>query len=125
MVQSADPGADGTGCLMGSESTDRGRTWSAPQRTDIPNPGAKFRLHRLTTGRIVLIHNPNRSVRNPLAMWASDDDTATWFYKRVLTSFPGKLQYPDGFVDEKEGYVHFAFDYSRHDLIYVGARLPG
>jgi len=113
------------GCLLRSQSADRGRTWSPPERTEIPNPGSKFRLHRLTTGRIVLIHNPNpkSGVRNPLAMWASDDDMTTWSYKRVLTDFPGKLQYPDGFVDEEEGYVHFAFDYNRHDLIYVGAKL--
>ncbi len=118
--------ADGTGCLMRSESIDRGRSWSQPERTGIPNPGTKFRLHRLNTGRIVLIHNPNPNcgVRNPLALWASDDDMTTWFHKRILTDFPGQLQYPDGFVDEEEGYVHFAFDYNRHDLIYVGAKLP-
>ena len=118
--------ADGAGCLMRSESADRGRTWSPLGRTDIPNPGTKFRLHRLATGRIVLIHNPNPNcgIRNPLALWASDDDMKTWFYKRILIDFPGQLQYPDGFVDEEEGYVHFAFDYNRHDLIYVGAKLP-
>ncbi len=118
--------ADGLGCLLRSESTDRGRTWSPTKRTDIPNPGSKFRLHRLSTGRIVLIHNANAKcgVRNPLALWASDDDMKTWCHKRVLVDFPGQLQYPDGFVDEQAGYVHFAFDYNRHDLIYVGAKLP-
>ena len=114
----------GRGCIMRSESGDRGRTWSPPAPTDIPNPGSKFRLHRLRSGRIILIHNPNSRVRNPLALWASDDDMKTWPHKRVLADFPGALQYPDGFVDEDEGYVHFAFDYNRHDLIYVGAKLP-
>ena len=47
----------------------------------------------------------------------------TWPHKRIITDFPGALQYPDCFVDEDEGYVHFAFDYNRHDLIYVGAKL--
>jgi predicted neuraminidase len=118
--------ADGKGHLLRSESQDRGRTWSPPRRTDIPNPGSKFRLHRLSTGRIVLVHNPSPKpgVRNPLALWASDDDLASWPHRRVLIDFPGQLQYPDGFVDEAAGYVHFAFDYNRHDLIYVGARLP-
>ena len=51
--------ADG-GCLLHSESTDRGRTWSPPENTQIPNPGSKFRLHRLTTGRIVLFHARHR-----------------------------------------------------------------
>ena len=118
--------ADRTGSLKRSESTDRGRTWSSPVATDIPNPGTKFRLHRLRSGRIVLIHNPNPNpgVRNPLALWTSDDDMHTWSHKRTLIDFPGQLQYPDGFVDEAEGYIHFAFDYNRHDLIYVGAKLP-
>jgi predicted neuraminidase len=116
--------ADGVGCLLRSESADKGRTWSPTAATDIPNPGSKFRLHRLRNGRIILIHNPNPRVRNPLALWASDDDMKTWPHQRILIHFPGQLQYPDGFVDEEEGYVHFAFDYNRHDLIYVGAKLP-
>lgn len=118
--------ADGTGHLLRSESTDRGGTWSHPAPCGIPNPGSKFRLFRLSTGRIVLIHNPNDApgVRNPLALWASDDGMVTWPVKRVITAFPGRLQYPDGFLDEAGGYVHFAFDYNRHDLIYVGAHLP-
>ena len=48
----------------------------------------------------------------------------TWQHRRTLIDFPGQLQYPDGFVDADEKYVHFAFDYNRHDLIYVGAKLP-
>ena len=47
-----------------------------------------------------------------------------WAHRRILTDFPGRLQYPDGFVDEAEGYVHFAADYNRHDIIYWGAKLP-
>jgi len=118
--------ADGQGCLLRSESVDRGRTWSEPAKTDIPNPGTKFRLHRLRDGRIVLVHNPNArcGVRNPMSLWVSDDDLASWSHRRDLFQFPGQLQYPDGFVDEDEGYVHFAFDYNRHDVIYWGAKLP-
>jgi len=51
--------ADGTGYLKRSESFDRGHSWSVSEPTDIPNPGTKFRLHRLSNGRIVLVHNPN------------------------------------------------------------------
>lgn len=128
--------ADGTGRLRRSESRDRGRTWSPPEPTEIPNPGSKFRLHRLRDGRIVLIHNPNSATgdpnskeqaavnRNPLAMWISEDEMESWTTRRVLTDFPGMLAYPDGVVDEAEEYVHFAFDYNRHDVIYWGARLP-
>jgi predicted neuraminidase len=128
--------ADGTGCLWRSESTDRGRTWSELVRTDIPNPGSKFRLFRLRDGRIVLLHNPNpltshpnskhyaQCNRNPLALWVSEDDLESWASQRVVVDFPGHLAYPDGVVDEAEEFVHFVFDYNRHDVIYYGARLP-
>ncbi len=117
--------ADRTGHLLRSESRDRGRTWSAPRPTRIPNPGAKFRLHRLTDGRICLVHNPNPGrTRNPLALWISDDEMQTWGYQRVLTDFPGALAYPDGVVDHEERYIHLAFDYNRHDVIYWGAAIP-
>ncbi len=116
--------ADGKGCLYRSESSDRGRSWSHPAPTDIPNPGSKFRLHRLNDGRIVLIHNAHPTARTNLSLWLSDDDMASWSYQRLLTDFPGKLQYPDGFVDEAAGYVHFAFDYNRHDVIHWSAKLP-
>jgi hypothetical protein len=54
----------------------------------------------------------------------SADDMATWYSRRIVTDFPGMLAYPDGFVDEQAGLLHFAFDYNRHDVIYWGARLP-
>ena len=116
--------ADRTGVIYRSGSADRGRTWSPPTPTEIPNPGSKFRLHKLSDGRIVLVHNANSRAGTDLSLWVSDDDMATWGYKRLLTDFPGPLQYPDGFVDEKEEYVHFAFDYNRHDVIYWAAKLP-
>jgi len=117
-------GKGAEGILYRSDSSDGGRTWSDPYRTDIPNPASKFNLLKLSDGRIILIHNPNPSRRHPLSLWISKDDMKTWSYKRDLVTFPGRLQYPDGFVDEEEGYVHFTFDYNRHDVIYMGAYLP-
>jgi len=127
---------DGTGCLWRSDSADRGATWSPLARTEIPNPGSKFRLFCLSDGRIALLHNPNPATRhanskpaaqcnrNPLSLWISDDDMRTWGYQRDLVRFPGMLAYPDGVLDEESGYIHFAFDYNRHDVIYWGAALP-
>jgi len=127
---------DGTGSLWRSESLDRGASWTPRVSTEIPNPGSKFRLFRLGDGRIALVHNPNPATRhpnskpaaqcnrNPLALWISDDDMRTWGYQRDLVRFPGMLAYPDGVLDEDSGYIHLAFDYNRHDVIYWGAALP-
>jgi predicted neuraminidase len=128
--------ADKTGHLLRSDSSDGGTVWSDPVPADIPNPGSKFRLWRLSDDRIALIHNPNPATshpnskrqancnRNPLSLWISADDMVTWDYRRVLTSFPGMLAYPDGVIDEREEYIHFVFDYNRHDVIYWAAKLP-
>ncbi len=109
---------DGSGVLLRSDSADGGLTWSPFRDSGIPNPGSKFRLLKLPDGRIALIHNPHPRVRHPLALWISDDDLRSWRYQRVLTDFPGRLQYPDGQLDEDGATICFAFDYNRHDLIF-------
>ncbi|MGB8355149.1 MAG: sialidase family protein [Chthoniobacteraceae bacterium] len=128
--------SDGAGVLLRTESADRAETWSPYVPTDIPNPGTKFRLFRIKTGAIVLLHNPNGTTshpnskpcahvnRNPLALWISYDDMATWGYQRIITDFPGQLAYPDGEIDSEERYLHFAFDYNRHDVIYWKVAIP-
>lgn len=127
--------SDGAGVLLRSDSNDRGESWGSYVRSDIPNPGSKFRLFRLSDGRILLLHNPSgltkhpnskpwASVnRNPLALWVSDDDMATWRH-HLITDFPGMLAYPDGEVDPDEAHLHFAFDYNRHDVIYWKVGIP-
>jgi len=118
--------ADGTGSLQRSDSVDRGRTWSPYRDSGIPNPGSKFRLHRLRDGRVLLVHNASSApgVRNPLSLWVSSDALETWGRRRTITDFPGQLSYPDGYVDEDDACVHFAFDYNRHDLIAVSSAIP-
>jgi predicted neuraminidase len=122
--------ADKTGFLYRSDSMDGGKTWSEAYPTDIPNPGNKVRILKLRDGRIALIHTPSSpsatkwmEARNPLSLWISNDDMKSWYHKQDLITFPGSLSYPDGFVDEEEGYIHFAFEYNRHDSIYVGVKI--
>ena len=123
------------GVLFRTESLDRGRTWSGFAPTDIANPTSKFRLFRLSDGRIALLHNPvwrkpqpHKSKsdinRNPLALWISDNDMQTWSDQITITDFPGALEYPDGEVSEDERFLHFAFDYNRHDVIYWCLPIP-
>jgi hypothetical protein len=59
----------------------------------------------------------------------SFDGMKTWPYQRILLEnskydFGGRFNYPDGFVSEDGKWLHFAFDYSRFQAVYVGARLP-
>jgi predicted neuraminidase len=123
---------DKSGVLYRSDSADEGKNWSPAVPTSIPNPGTKFRLFAYThrdLRHIALVHNPSSGVgvtgagRTPLSLWISDDDLVTWSVQRDLVTFPGELAYPDGFLDEEQGYIHFAFDYNRHDVIYYGAQI--
>ena len=117
---------DLSGCLYRSDSFNGGMTWSEAVPTDIPNPGTKFRLFKFKNGNIALLHNPFNQddvrpyTRNPISIWVSDDNMKSWCYKRDLITFPGNHSYPDGFVDEKKGYIHFAYDYNKHDALYYG-----
>ncbi|WPJ96737.1 sialidase family protein [Coraliomargarita algicola] len=126
------------GYLMRSESSDRGRSWTEYVKTDIPNPGSKFRLFKLKQGGILLLHNPSNQVhhpntkhrcptgRNPLSIWISNDNMQSWNYQEDVCTFPGALSYPDGEIEESTSgtYLHFAFDYNRHDVIYMKVELP-
>lgn len=115
--------ADGEGYLYRSESADGGETWSAPQKTEIPNPNNKPKLLNLTDERIALINTPDERIgfkhRDCLSLWISDDGMKTFAYKRELLRFPGWLSYPDGFFDEREGRIKFAFELNRHDVYFV------
>jgi hypothetical protein len=118
------------GVLYYAESHDGGRTWPEfAKRTDIPNPGSKATLYPLGGDTVALLHNPNPRRRSPLALWVSFDGMKTWPYQRILLEnskydFGGRFNYPDGFVSEDGKWLHFAFDYSRFQAVYVGARLP-
>lgn len=115
--------ADGQGVLYRSESTDEGETWSAFERTDVPNPNNKPKLINLPDGRIALINTPDSRIgfkyRHPLCVWISDDGLKSFSYKKELVDFPGWLSYPDGIYDEQDGRIKFAFELNRHDVYYV------
>lgn len=118
------------GWLWHSESRDAGLTWSAPVRTDIPNPAAKVCLLRAGDGRIFLLHNPTThdgemmGGRNPLSLWVSDDEMRSWRVKVDLVrddNPAASLNYPDGYLDEARGELHFVWE----DMYAVyGVRVP-
>lgn len=119
--------ADGQGALYRSESADGGETWSAFERTDIPNPNNKPKLLNLPDGRIALIHTPDGRIgfkyRHPLSVWVSEDGLKTFAYKKDIVDFPGWLSYPDGIYDETDGRIKFAFELNRHDVYFVDCGL--
>ncbi len=62
-----------SGFLLRGISTDNGRTWSTPVRTNFPDATSKFSGVRLRDGRYVLVSNANPKRRDPLTLAISDD----------------------------------------------------
>jgi predicted neuraminidase len=112
-----------SGAIWRSDSTDGGRSWSAPHPTDIPNPSTKLTV--LTYhGAVILLNNPNPVVgeRKPLALWVSRDGGATWPVRLVLADHPtGRgVYYPHGFVDPERRTLYLACDIkTRHYLLKI------
>jgi len=89
------------GRIAQSLSHDGGRTWSASELTNIPNPQARFHVRRLPSGRLLLINNFNAKERDNMCIWLSEDDGVTWPYQLLLdgrenVSYPDVALAPDG-----------------------------
>jgi hypothetical protein len=93
------------GYLLRSVSRDGGKSWSRPVRTNYPDATSKNFIQRLSNGWYVLISNPDREHRDPLAIsfsrdgWTFDRPMAlrrgapASTFQRPLTREPG-FQYP-------------------------------
>lgn len=62
-----------SGYLFRSFSTDNGRSWSVPVKTNFPDATSKFNATQLPDGRYVLMSNANPKQRDPLVISISDD----------------------------------------------------
>ena len=54
-------------------SSDNGRTWTSPEKTNFPDATSKFFCLRTSRGYYVLVSNANPKVRDPLCLSTSDD----------------------------------------------------
>ncbi len=81
-------------------STDNGRTWSAPQRTNFPDATSKFFCLRTLRGYYVLVSNANPKRRNPLCVSLSDDGVT--FTRMARLPIPGQVA-DDAAFDTKRG----------------------
>jgi hypothetical protein len=123
-----------SGRLARSYSTDSGRTWSAPVRTNFPDATSKFHGLRTSGGQYVLVSNPQPRRRNPLCLSVSDDGVV--FRRMYRLPVPEQLeppversrdrdydtlQYPH--VIEQDGALHVAFSRNKRTVELVRVRL--
>jgi hypothetical protein len=94
-----------SGFLYRAFSTDDGRTWSKPVKTNFPDATSKISGLRLHDGRYVLVSNPNPKKRDPLTLSISNDGLV---FTKMLYLVGGRhIDYPH--VIEHEGSLFIAF----------------
>lgn len=101
----------GARAIWQSTSTDGGLTWGAAQPTGIANPGSRFFIGRLQSGRWLLINSPNPSARTAIAASLSGDEGQTWSEGLVLDSRE-QVSYPDA-AEGPDGLIYAVHDYDR------------
>ncbi|MEZ5404320.1 MAG: sialidase family protein [Bryobacteraceae bacterium] len=97
--------------LMIAESKDHGVTWSAPRDSDLPNPGAGAEVITLRDGNWALIYNDTEKGRHSLAVAISDDEGATWKWKRHLENTEGGSYHYPSLIQAKDGTLHASYSY--------------
>jgi len=111
------------GFICQSLSDDYGRTWTAPEPTNLLNPNSGIDAVRLADGRIALAYNPTQTERTPLAVALSEDNGVTWPHQRLLESGPGEFSYP-AIIQSGDGLLHVVYTHWRttvqHAMMEVG-----
>lgn len=102
---------DEPGRIMMAESSDEGNSWSFAKDSDIPNPGASIEAIKLKSGNWLLVYNDVDDGRYSLAAALSDDEGATWKWKKHLeTSKEGSYAYPS-VIQASDGRIHLTYSY--------------
>lgn len=101
-----------SGYLFRAFSTDLGRTWSRPVRTNFPDARSKFNGLQLSDGRYILVSNPNPEKRDPLALSISEDGMV---FTKMGYLFGGRrIDYPH--VIEHDGFLLIAFSGNKQSV---------
>lgn len=96
-----------------SISSDNGESWTAAEKTDIPNT-ASVELYNLKNGMWAFVGNDIDDGRYRLSLFISDDEGATWKWKTKLEDKSGgSFSYP-GMVQTADGLLHIT--YSFHEV---------
>lgn len=101
----------GAGVLWQSTSHDRGRTWAEGSPTTIPNPGSRYFVRRLQSGRWLLINSPDPSARVRIEAYLSEDEGVSWSRGLVLDEREN-VAYPDA-IQRADGTIYCIYDRDR------------
>lgn len=108
----------GLGVIVRAESNDAGQTWTAAERTDLPNPGSGIDGVRADDGRFYLAYNHSKRERTPLNLGRSTDEGKTWKTVATLEDQPGEFSYP-AIIQASDGRLHVTYTYNRRHIKHL------
>ena len=97
-----------------ADSSDGGMTWSKVRSLEIPNPGSSLECVPLKSGRWVLVCNDTKDGRHLLTAYLSDDEGASWKWKRALEQFEkdqGSASYPS-VIQAADDAIHCTYSFT-------------
>ena len=106
------------GRVVRATSSDRGRTWSAAEPIDLPNPNSAIDAVGVDDGRIALVYNHTDHGRTPLNVAYSRDDGVTWEPGPVLEHGPGEYSYA-AVVRGSDATLHVTYTWGRERIRYT------
>ncbi len=120
------------GAIYRSRSRDGGKTWSAAQRTSLPNNNCGIDVARLEDGRLVLVYNPvsgNWAARSPIAFSVSWDNGESWSAPQILDHVPcdsnlerAEFSYPAVIAEGNDAFI--TYTWKRRTIAFWHIRFP-
>lgn len=114
--------------IVSSWSADKGKTWSNPQPSSLPNPNSGTDAVTLQNGMHLLVYNHATITegkwggpRTPLNV-AISEDGINWKTIYVLEDQVGEYSYP-AVIQGKDGTIHITYTYNRKTIKYVCLKL--
>ena len=102
----------GAGVLWQSFSSDGGHSWAPPTPSAFVNPGVRFFIHRLASGRLLFINTPDPRERRTLLAYLSDGRDDAPFGPGLMLDVRDKVSYPDA-VQAPDGTIYAVHDCDR------------
>ena len=99
------------GALAEVDFFQNGEAFSEARLTEIDSPNTRIYVGRTPSGRILLVNNDDTEKRVRMTVYLSDDDGATFKYKRRIGDETHFTSYPD--VDFYDGKIYLTYDHER------------
>ena len=100
-----------------TESFDKGRSWTSPEKSKLEHVSSRIFVRRLTSGRVLLVKHgelyKKPAQRSHLTSYLSEDDCKSW-KGGLLLDERENVSYPDGF-QAPDGSIYIAYDRKRTD----------